>query len=121
RLWISEASKPGFFPRGALQALKGKIPDDFRPDQIDSRLYRGSRITPLGLWLVDPSHQDLRALDAVIRAIRDRIPKNDIELTLTAAEIAAATQLHKQTVAKAFEHLLDFGAGFFDQAFGTGR
>lgn len=111
-LWLTEAARPDFSPRRALDKLRGKIPNDFRPDHIDSRLYSGVRAKPIGLWHADPNHPALRVLDQVICAIRDRMPTDDIEISFTAAQIATAIGVDEPAVARAFEHLLDFGAFF---------
>lgn len=117
QLWLAEAARPDFSPRRALERLRGKLPDHFRPNLIDSRLYDGSRIMPIGLWHVDPSHPNLQLLDKVIRAIRDQMPTEDIEVRFTAAQVAKLTGAEEPTVARAFQQLMDFGAGFFN----TGR
>lgn len=118
RLWLQEAARPGFFPRRGLENLRGKIPDDFRPGQIDSRLYAGNRIMPIGLWHVDPQHPELGVLDEIIRTIKARIPTDDVAITITAADIAAATGIDEKSIARGFERLIDFGGGFFNQVSG---
>jgi hypothetical protein len=118
RLWLEEAARTGFSPRAALDRLKGRVPPDFRPDSIDSRLYAGNRIRPVGLWHVDSQHPALRLLDKVIRAIQARIPIEDVPVTITAAEVASATGEDERAAELAFQHLLDCGAGFFETAHG---
>lgn len=78
---LEEAAKPGFFLCRAIEVLKGKIPDDFRPDQIDSRLYWRNRIMSIGLGPIDSRHPDLQIIDSIIRAIRNRILKDDLLVT----------------------------------------
>ncbi len=114
RLWLEEAAHSDFSPRRALDRLRGKIPDDFRPNLIDSRLYDGSRIKPIGLWHVDPAHPALQLLDRVIRAIRDHIPVEDVEVMFTAAQVAQLAGAEEPAAARAFQQLMDFGAGFFN-------
>jgi len=114
RLWLREAAQPDFFPRRGLERLAGQIPDDFRPESIDSRLYAGHRIKPIGLWLVDSQHPALSVLDKTIRAIKSRIPTENVALSLTAAELGQAIGEDEKDVALSFRYLMDFGAGWFN-------
>jgi len=97
---------------------EGKDSERLRPDLIDARLYSGNRISPIGLWHVDARHPQLDILDRVIRAIRERIPTDDVEITITAQQIGRDIASDEESVARAFEQLLSFGSGFFNQAHG---
>src|SRR6266568_1558577 len=96
RLWLEEVNKATikFDRRLARVKLLGKIPDDFEPDRIDQRLCqtREGKLTPIGLWHVDPSGPLLAAVDTVAQAIRGLI----IKMPNTTNEVSAA-QLAKMT------------------------
>jgi hypothetical protein len=53
----------------------------------------------------------------VIRALKERIPDEDVDVSFTAADVARTIGTKEAAVARAFQQLMDFGAGFFN----TGR
>lgn len=73
KLWLLEALNSDFDPKVAKATLWDKLPDDFDPSTIDSRLYANGKLQAIGLWHVTPDHRTFDMLDRVISAIRDRI------------------------------------------------
>jgi hypothetical protein len=60
-------------PKVAKVRLKDHLSPGFSPNSIDSRIYRGNRVTLLGKRVLAPDHQDLKIADLVIRMIREQI------------------------------------------------
>jgi hypothetical protein len=104
RLWLTEvASSPSFSPRHAKVKLRDKLPRDFSPDKIDPRLYGNGKLTPLGLWHVNPNSGLLQAMDKTIRTVHARIEKNPAIASITSKEIADETGLTEKAVSDAFQ------------------
>lgn len=118
RLWLEEAAQPGFSPRTVKVKLHGRLPRDFYPEQIDPRLYAMNRVTPVGLWLVDPQYPLLAAMDRTIRDVQARILKDSSVTSITSEQIAYTSGLTEQAVGEALHALGDIGY-FFDQARGA--
>jgi predicted nucleotide-binding protein len=109
RLWLKEACTPGFSARAAKARLHGQLPMDFFPEKIDPRLYAFDRVTPIGLWHLDPQHPLLDAMDRTLRDIKTRILKDHALTTVTAAEVASTSGLTEQAVGQALRALGDNG------------
>jgi predicted nucleotide-binding protein len=120
RLWLSEVARVSstFSPRAARIALQGRVAPGFSPDTIDPRLYANRRLTPVGLWHVDPNSPQFDAIDKTIRAIRERILQQPDIKSVTAGEIAAHTGLTEGTVGDAFFAAGELGTRFFSKADG---
>lgn len=121
RLWLEEVARGGtaFSPRAARIALQGRIAPGFSPDVMDPRLYGNRRLTPVGLWHVDPNSPLFTAIDQAVRAIRDRILKKPDLKSVTAAEIAAETGMTEPQVAEALFAAAELGTRFFKTAHGV--
>jgi len=110
RIWLQEAAtRQPFNAREMRVILRDRLPRTFSPASIDSRLISGGQITPIGLWLLDPSHEQLQQLHAVILAIRDAIIADPLRNRISSAEIATATGLTHSDVLRAVRHLSFFG------------
>lgn len=104
RLWLSEvASSPSFSSRHAKVKLRDKLPRDFSPDEIDPRLYVNGKLTPLGVWHVDPKSGLLQAIDKAISTVRARIEQNPAITSIKSDEVAHETGLAEKAVSDAFE------------------
>jgi hypothetical protein len=93
RLWLMEAAAAGFSPRAAKAKLYGQLPRGFSPDRIDPRLYALNRVTPVGLWHLNPKHTLLSAIDRTLRCVKARILGDHKVKTITAEEVARASWL----------------------------
>lgn len=121
KLWLAEvAQAPApFSPRVARLALEGRLTANFSPEDIDPRLYAHRRLTPVGLWHVDPHHPQLEAIDKSIRSIRERIRREPRLKNITAADIASDTGLSEQRVGEALFAAGELGRRFYIQADGV--
>ncbi len=113
RMWLLEVlhSTP-FDPKIAKVKLFGKLPEEFDPHQIDNRLYAGGHIIPIGLWHLDQENVLLKAIDQVIRTIREMIIEAPGIETIKSATIAARTGLDEKTVGHALHELGQLGHFF---------
>lgn len=74
--------------------LRGRIPTDFEPENIDERLLRLGRIITLyGIWHIDPDTNLLRDANSVIKKIRELIFEDTKRESITAEEVANLTKL----------------------------
>lgn len=112
RFWLEEAAKPDFNVQDAKVRLRRVLPRDFFPEQIDGRLYAGGRITPVGLWHLNPEHPRLTAIDKTIRAIKEDIEAERSPRVVAAQAIAQKTRLPIMEVARAFHSLGEIGHYF---------
>ena len=71
--------------------LRDELPRDFMPSMIDSRFYHQGRITPLGLYEIDPNNKKFEDTNRFVRCVRDQILKTPRPVAVSAAEVA--TQL----------------------------
>jgi hypothetical protein len=113
RTWLLEAlhSTP-FDPKVAKVKLLGKLPADFNPNSIDSRLYLNGRITLIGLWHVDPENVLFQAIDGVIKTIRAMIIELPGREFIYSSEVAKSVGLEEKTVERAFYELGQLGHFF---------
>lgn len=119
RLWLTELAQfPNGSPKSAKVKLYEQLPPDFSSDHIDPRLYFGGRPTPIGLWHVDQTNPLFRAMDQTILEIQRRIRANPALTTVTAADIAAQTELSEAEIGEALFALGNLGH-FFTQAQGV--
>lgn len=121
KLWLAEVARtsPPFSPRAARVALQGRVAPDFSTERIDPRLYAHRRLTPVGLWHVDPRHPQFEAMDKTIRAIRGRILRQPDLKSVTAAEIAVDTGMTERQVGEAMFAAGELSAPFFTKADGV--
>jgi len=120
-LWLAEVARAPapFSPREARLALEGRLTSNFSPEDIDARLYAHRRLTPVGLWHVDPHHPQLEAIDTSIRSIRERIRREPRVKNVTAADIASDTGMNEQRVGEALFAAGELGRRFYIQADGV--
>jgi hypothetical protein len=112
RLWLLEASDSKFDPKVAKIRLHDRIPDDFDPKKLDSRLYANNKATPFGLYLLDREAPIFKVLDRVINDIRGQIFAHPGINGMLAADVAARTNLPEEQVGRALWMLGHIG-GFF--------
>lgn len=118
RMWLFEVlhSIP-FDPKVAKVKLLGKLPDDFDPNRIDSRLYEGGHITPIRLWHIDSENALLEAIDRVIQTIREMIIEAPGIESVSSAAISTRTGLDEKIVGRALHELGQLGH-FYSSATG---
>src|ERR1700722_7978256 len=114
RSWLQESLVPDFSVRAAKVKLRAQLPRDFQPEDIDPRLYAFNQATPVGLWHLDPGHPILKAIDATMRDIRERILAHPTLTAVAVSEIAQSTGLPDRTVSEALARLSTIGS-FVDQ------
>ncbi len=121
KLWLQEVAKQNHFdPKVAKVRLLGKLPPDFNPHKIDRRLYANGRLTAIGLWYVDSQHPIFHAMDQVISYIRKRIIEAAGIEQFTAKDIADATKIDENLVARALYEIGQLGSlSFYSTASGT--
>ena len=113
KMWLIEVSRSSpFDPRIAKVKLYGKLPGDFDPNRIDSRLYANGRLTPIGLWHVDPGNTFLKEMDQVIQAIREMILEAPGIESVAATNVAVRAGLDEQKVGRAFYEIGQLGHFF---------
>lgn len=116
RVWLHEAiSAPKFDPKVAKIKLHGRIADDFNPNKIDPRLYANGKVTPLGLYLLDPQAEIFVVLEQVIQDIRAQVfAKPGID-GMSASDIAERLKLPEEAIGRAL-HMLGQLGGFFSSS-----
>jgi pyrimidine deaminase RibD-like protein len=102
--------------------LLGKIPKDFKYQDIDPRLILyGVDITLLGILQIHPDTDLVSKTDSVIRAIRQAIIENPAIDNVNSEDIAHSTGLSKYEVSIIFgllQHLGNFWSGGFSDTTG---
>src|SRR5436190_24055191 len=81
KLWLeavfsksNEFKRPTF--RTLFASLYGKLPVDFDPYGIDTRILReGNQLTLLGIWRVDPRNRVFEQTDRLLRWLRNQFLK----------------------------------------------
>jgi len=114
RTWISEIYSRSIRgddldPRVLRVALWDRLPKDFDPARIDSRLLAGSELTLLGIWHVDPDNPIFGKADSVIRVIRQEIVESPKTQEVTSARIAQSTGIPEDEVARVFNLIRSIG------------
>jgi len=101
--------------RSLLIELVNKLPSDFNPSEIDSRVLRGGdKLTVIGLALLDPQDLSVKMTDHVIRMIRDLLSRNPGTKQINVNEISKSSGLAEEQVAIIFEKLSQ--CGMFSQS-----
>jgi hypothetical protein len=100
KTWLVEVQKKedesngAFSPDELLIDLNDQLSKDFRPSQIDERLYKQGRgndlpgLTLAGSWLVDSDSRQVQLAEQVILTIKKSIRENYDDNTFTADDIA---------------------------------
>jgi hypothetical protein len=100
-------------------ALWTKLPRDFDPNSIDSRLLKhGIELTLLGTWVIDPEAKWLEVTDKIIFAIRDMLLKNPTKTGVTSEELVELTGMSKDDVEISLNFVTDLGS-FWSSAHGN--
>jgi predicted nucleotide-binding protein len=90
--------------------LRAKLPRDFDPSSIDSRiLQHEDQITLLGIGLLDPDSELVKHADVVILSIHELLVSNHAVKSITASYISDNTKLPEVDVAIIFKKLADIG------------
>jgi predicted nucleotide-binding protein len=90
--------------------LRDKLPRDFNPSDIDSRLLRHEdRITLLGIGLLDPASTLVKNADTVILSIHELLLSNHEIKTVGVDYVSNKTKLPEVEVAIIFKKLADIG------------
>ena len=98
RIWLQELyrrvrARESVDPWQMRIELRDKLPNDFRPSQVSSKLAQGSSITLLGVLAIDPESEMIRDTERVIVAIRDSLIENPQARTVSAAQIAERLEI----------------------------
>lgn len=119
-LWLTEILKLDF-SKTDVSSLKVKLwerlPEDFDPSKIDTRLVRDNRLTLVGLWHVDPKNPILRYASKTIEIIRDLIWKDSSIKVVKADQIARLVRITERQAEITLMLIYDLG-GFFSSASG---
>lgn len=95
------------------------LPKDFGPSRIHHRLlHGGTRLTLLGLWLLNPNDEMIRDTEKVILAIRKMIIENPKLESVSAKQVAEELGLEDDRVAVIFELMGSLGH-FYSSASGS--
>lgn len=94
------------------------LPAAFQPKSIDSRILSGTRLTLLGVAIVDPSSEMIPVTEKVINCIKRALFGDTAHVVFTAKEIADAEGLDLVTVQRALTYINDFPF-FFSYATGS--
>ena len=121
RLWLTEILKSNF-TKVDVKALKvklwKKLPEDFDPKAIDSRLIRNNHLTLIGLWHVDPENVIFMHVSKAIEIMKDLIVNNRGIRKIKANEIGPLAGITERDAEIALMLIYDLG-GFFGSATGS--
>ncbi|MCA1568572.1 MAG: TIR domain-containing protein [Acidobacteria bacterium] len=96
--------------RGLKVELRDRLPRDFNPSEIDSRLLKHEdKITLLGIGLCDPSSESVKHADMVILSVRNLLASNYEIRSVAVNYVSEDTRLPREEVACAFKDLSEFG------------
>jgi hypothetical protein len=96
RLWLEYIARTdGLDPRLVRAELFGRLPEDFRPEEIDSRFYRNDKLTALGRRVFKADDPNLANAEKVALAIRDEILRQPGINEITLPRIAELSELSK--------------------------
>jgi len=120
KLWLKEILNAKFLKidvKSLKVKLWGKLPKDFDPNEIDSRLIWGNNLTLIGLWHLDPKNAIFGHISKIVEIIKDSIRKNPKIRRITASEMANLANVTERDAEIALRFLFDLG-GFFNSASG---
>lgn len=115
RLWLSVIcsklrSGESVSARGLKVELRDRLPRDFNPSEIDSRLLRHEdKITLLGIGLLDPDSEAVKKADTVILSVRELLASNHDIKSVGVDYVSEDTKLTQVEVACAFKDLSEIG------------
>jgi len=118
RLWLPEIYKYDFAPIDIKEIkvkLWGKIPADFKIENIDRRLFINRHITLLGLWYIDAESRYFDYVDKSIITIKDYIKKYMTPKRIKAIEISELCNIPVRNAEIVLLQIYDLG-GFFSGA-----
>ena len=116
RLWLEkiyEKTKAGdeIDLRTMRVELWEDLPKDFDPSQIHhGLLHGGTKLTLLGLWLLDPNDEMIRNTERVILAIRKMIIENPKLERVSAEQVAEYLELEHEEVEVIFDLMGPLGS-----------
>src|SRR5690606_1698912 len=131
KAWLEEAARrsvDGWVnPRELLIDIWDRLPADFRPSEVDTRLFtidsgthQGGRLTLLGHYLLDPRAEVIENCDRVIRTIRDHLIAKPDSVEIDAHFVADRAKLGVDEVQYLFLLLREIGS-FWSGASGDRR
>lgn len=113
RLWLETAARDiTFDARGARASLHGKLPNDFDPQQIDSRFYRDDKLTLLGVRVFRPEDQIFKVIEDTASAIKTRILQEPTLDFIAVPEISSLTRHSEKNTLSAIRLLSNHGPFF---------
>lgn len=112
-LWLETAAKEKpFDARGARARLYGRVPSDFKPQEIDSRFYNEDRLTLLGVRRFRPDDEIFKVIEDVTSALKSKILSDPRIDRLSIKDIAGATGHSEDRTRTAVKLLSDHGSFF---------
>lgn len=102
KVFMKERNRETYSNRTLKTELWGNIPNNYSPDNIDSRLFRGERLTLLGILHIDSSTDLVEKCDKVITCIRSLLLEDPSYNTVKAEILAEKLQYSKEDVALIF-------------------
>jgi hypothetical protein len=107
--------------RGLKVELRDKLPRDFHPSDIDTRLLRSEdKITLLGIGLLDPDSERVDKANRVLQSIRDFLLRSHEAKVIGLEPISNKTKLPEEEVAHMFKELSYLGI-FHDSGYNYGH
>jgi hypothetical protein len=98
--------------------LRDQLPKDFQSKSIDSRILAGTRLTLLGVAIVDSKSEFLSMTDSVVALIAKGLME-DKKAIFRATELAAIIDPEPRKVARVLHYLGELGH-FYESASGSG-
>lgn len=92
------------------------LPSDFRPSDVDSRIYSASsgpeqegNLTLLGVYLVDDENTIFDEVDAIVSVVRQKLEENPQIEEISSADISDNCDIHQDRVGNLLSALRDLG------------
>lgn len=119
KLWLKEIYETEKFDiKKAKVKLWGKLSKDFKPQQIDYRLFRNNHLTLIGIWHVYPDSPVFEQVDKIINSIKELIFSNPGVDKVTAIGISKRTGIGERDVEIGLYLMSEMGR-FFSSATGV--
>lgn len=110
RLWLREVHESQEFDvRKTKVKLYGKIPNNFEPRKIDSRLYRYDHLSLVGIWHIDPNNKIFSEVAQIIAKIKEMILLSPGVDRVSATDLAEKTGIQELDVEVALRLMTDLG------------
>jgi uncharacterized protein (TIGR02391 family) len=107
-----------------------ELPPDFRPADIDSRIYTGDsrsdregELTLLGVYLLDAENNVFNEVDSIVRVVRRKLKNDPLREEISSIEISDACNISEERIAALIPLLRDLGFhhGFQTRNRGDGK